>query len=642
MRAAWRFIASFLVLAAPLSAAAFVTTVDATGDVGAYPSMRLNAGRPVISYQDVGNGDLKLATCTSGCDTPTPAWVITTIDSSGNAGAMNSMQLNNGNPVVSYYDWTNEDLKLATCTANCASSSPSWVIVTVDSAGDVGRLSSLQLNNGNPVISYFDQTNGRLKLATCTANCATSSPTWLITVVDSTSSALTGWDTSLQLNGGNPVISYHDRGNGTLRLATCTANCASASPTWVLALVDGGSGIAGRYNSLRLNGGNPVISYHDEVARHLKLATCTANCASSSPSWVIVTVDEAGSGLWTSLQLDEGRPVVSYYGSSRLRLAACTGGCATSSPTWSISTLDVGFDTNWDSDLQLAGRNAFVSYYDTFYGDLRLAYAPIVRSTEVANYQGLWWRPEGRESGWGLNIAHQGDILFMTWFTYDITSSPMWLVMSEGRKSSHGIYSGDLYRTTGPAFSTSPWTGGVSLSKVGRATFTFDDEGTKGEFRFTVNNLTAWGPITRQVFASPVPQCTAGSSPSTTNYQDLWWGAPAGSESGWGVNIAHQGDVVFATWFTYAPGGTGMWYVMSDGRRTGTGRFSGTLYRTTGPGYNRIGDWNPALVTVTPVGTGTFAFSDASNGTFAYTVDGVSQTKAITRQVFSAPTTVCR
>jgi hypothetical protein len=26
---------------------------------------------------------------------------------------------------------------------------------------------------------------------------------------------------------------------------------------------------------------------------------------------------------------------------------------------------------------------------------------------------------------------------------------------------------------------------------------------------------------------------------------------PGGSESGWGVNLTHQGDTIFASWFTY-------------------------------------------------------------------------------------------
>jgi len=56
--------------------------------------------------------------------------------------------------VVSYYDVNNGHLKLATCTANCATASPTWQIVTVDSAGTVGQFSSLALNaSGLPVVS---------------------------------------------------------------------------------------------------------------------------------------------------------------------------------------------------------------------------------------------------------------------------------------------------------------------------------------------------------------------------------------------------------------------------------------------------------------------------------------------------------
>ncbi len=44
----------------------------------------------------------------------------------------------------------------------------------------------------------------------------------------------------------------------------------------------------------------------------------------------------------------------------------------------------------------------------------------------------------------------------------------------------------------------------------------------------------------------------------------------------------------------------------------------------------------------TTVGTATATFTDGNSATFAYTVSGVTQSKAITRQVFVAPGTVCR
>jgi hypothetical protein len=259
------------------------------------------------------------------------------------------------------------------------------------------------------------------------------------------------------------------------------------------------------------------------------------------------------------------------------------------------------------------------------------------------NFQALWWRaPADSESGWGLNITHQGDTLFATWFTYDVDGSGMWLVVSDARKIGENAYSGTLYRTTGPAFNASPFNGSqVVVTPVGMASFIFTDS-NNGTFSYAVGNVMQSKAITRQIYSSPIATCAAGGTAGATpSYQDLWWRSPAGSESGWGVNITHQGDILFATWFTYAANGRGMWLVMSDGRRTAAGTYTGTLYRTTGPAFS-VAQWNASEVKVTAAGTGTFTFPEGGNGTFAYTLDGISQTKAITRQVYSTPATVCR
>ena len=259
------------------------------------------------------------------------------------------------------------------------------------------------------------------------------------------------------------------------------------------------------------------------------------------------------------------------------------------------------------------------------------------------NFQALWWNaPANSESGWGVNIAHQGDVLFATWFTYDTDGSGMWLVMSDGRLAGTNTYSGALYRTTGPAFSSASFSPSqVVATPVGSATFTFSDA-NNGSFLYTVNGITQTKPIVRQTYASPVPTCAADTSGAgSTNFQDLWWRSPANSESGWGLNITHQGDILFATWFTYGTDGRGMWLVMSEGRRTTTNTYSGALYRTRGPAFN-ASPWDRNQVTVTQVGSATLTFSNANNGTFSYTVDGVSQSKPITRQVFANPVTVCR
>ena len=271
------------------------------------------------------------------------------------------------------------------------------------------------------------------------------------------------------------------------------------------------------------------------------------------------------------------------------------------------------------------------------------------------NVEGLWWNsPAGSESGWGVNITHQGDVLFATWFTYDTDGSGLWLVMPDGTKTGANAYSGALYRTTGPAFDSPQFDPSkVASTQVGSASFSFGDA-NDGTFTYTVNGITQSKSITRQIFGTPAPTCLQGSAsagttasygtgtPAGPNYQDLWWRAPAGSESGWGVNLTHQGNILFATWFTYDATGKGMWLVMPDGERLGnTAAFSGALYRTTGPAFDAR-PWDPAQVSATSVGSATFSFGDADNGTFTYTVNGETQAKAITRQVFGTPVTVCQ
>jgi hypothetical protein len=42
------------------------------------------------------------------------------------------------------------------------------------------------------------------------------------------------------------------------------------------------------------------------------------------------------------------------------------------------------------------------------------------------------------------------------------------------------------------------------------------------------------------------------------------------------------------------------------------------------------------------VGSATLTFADSNTANFSYTVNGVSQTKPVTREVFAAPGTVCQ
>lgn len=125
-----------------------------------------------------------------------------------------------------------------------------------------------------------------------------------------------------------------------------------------------------------------------------------------------------------------------------------------------------------------------------------------------------------------------------------------------------------------------------------------------------------------------------------TNYQDLWWNSPSGSEFGWGINLAQQGARIFATWFTYDHDHTPMWLVATM-LNTAPATYTGTLFRTTGPAFNAV-PFNPARIVATSVGTAALTFTDGNTATFSYTVNGVRQTKPVTREEFVPPGTVCQ
>jgi lysyl endopeptidase len=244
-------------------------------------------------------------------------------------------------------------------------------------------------------------------------------------------------------------------------------------------------------------------------------------------------------------------------------------------------------------------------------------------NTEAENRTSLWWN--AAEPGWGLNVNHQGNILFATLFTYD-AGGPLWLVMSEGLRQNDGSYQGTLYRTRGPAFNAVPFVG-VTSTPVGTMRIAFFGANAAA-LSYSVDGVQVSKSLTRQEFG-PLPSCgwSAFDRSFAQNYQDLWFNP---NESGWGVNITHQGNTLFATLFVYDASGRPLWLVMSNGARTSSG-FSGPLYRMSGPVFD-ASPW--AGATPTPVGTMTFTPSHGNSATLTYTFNNVTVSKQVQRQVF--------
>lgn len=125
------------------------------------------------------------------------------------------------------------------------------------------------------------------------------------------------------------------------------------------------------------------------------------------------------------------------------------------------------------------------------------------------------------------------------------------------------------------------------------------------------------------------------ATPNFRDGNDLWI---VPEESGWGLNLFHQGEMLFASLFVYGPDGRARWYTASSlmgGYATDRPIvYSGPLYESTGPAFGA--PFDPSRVTRRQVGTMSVELGSQKLATDTrirnyaivnYTVDGVQVSK---------------
>ena len=193
------------------------TTVD-SGGVGSFASETIGAdGLPFVSYSDGLHDVLKVLHCGSlDCSTGN---TITTVDSP-NVGAHSSVTIGiDGLPVISYSDDANSTLKVLHCGTLGCSSGDTKTTVDNSNLGIFGGYTSVTIGaDGHPFVSYYDFTNGALKLLHCgTIDCSSGN-----TSTTADNSENDGLDTAVTIGAdGLPLISYLDVTHSQLKVLHC-------------------------------------------------------------------------------------------------------------------------------------------------------------------------------------------------------------------------------------------------------------------------------------------------------------------------------------------------------------------------------------------------------------------------------------
>ena len=128
----------------------------------------------------------------------------------------------------------------------------------------------------------------------------------------------------------------------------------------------------------------------------------------------------------------------------------------------------------------------------------RMAQTGFPGTVPAVNYSGMWWNAS--ESGWGLSIS-QGSTnqVFAVWFMYDTAGLPTWYTLELGSWTSTGlqsVYSGSIFRYTGPNFANTFDPNEVVGTMVGTGTLRFDSAGT-GRLDYTIAGTSGSKKIAR-------------------------------------------------------------------------------------------------------------------------------------------------
>ena len=348
-----------------------ITAADPTSGAGAnatgrFPSIALSAdGFPIIAYLDGASLGMKVMKCTNAnCIGGT---TITLVDPGVSSREPSITVPADGLPIISYTAAGVDDLKVLKC-GNTACSLGNTV-TTLDSVFSVGRFSSIAAAaDGLPIISYWDSSNGRLKIAKCgNATCTTAT----LTTADTTPSQ--GAHTSLVIPAdGRPVVSYNDYGVGALKVLKCgNAACTSGN---VSSVVDASFGLEIASSIAIASDGLPIISYGNFGGTGLKVVKC-GNAACSSGNTFTLVDSTSGVGFPSSMVVPtDGRPVIAYrdINQNDVRAVKCGNAACTSGNQLSVvdSADFVGFDLAMTVP---ADGRPVIAYFDATNNRLKIA-----------------------------------------------------------------------------------------------------------------------------------------------------------------------------------------------------------------------------------------------------------------------------
>ena len=308
----------------------------------------------------------------------------------------------NGTAWVSYQDTTTDDLRVAHTVSyggsGCAPAATEWSCEVVDAASQVGGYSAIVVEDGAPLVTYWDSGRNDLRFARPTVGgTPCDADGWTCGVVDSGQVGAYADDLAVDLQG-RAWAAYRYSGSGTgpkaaklvvaIHLGSGGTGCGDGSPEWTCVQV-AKTGNVGLDTGIAFDsGGFAWVHYWNN--QNLNLARLDPGGAASrcgtDTDWECTTIHDVADsvGEYGGIAFGgDGSAWIAYYGATatdayvaRYVGAGSGSGCGSGgSSAWACSTLDASGDVGafWMGIATDPNGMPWVSYFDRGNGALKVA-----------------------------------------------------------------------------------------------------------------------------------------------------------------------------------------------------------------------------------------------------------------------------
>jgi PKD repeat protein len=299
------------------------TFYDLPGNTGQEVSLAETAVGPAVAAYLGGSSFDLVYQVAAGDGSDSGQWSsVVTVDATGNTGRFPELRIVSGNPAITYWNTTNNQMLQTRSITNSGDLPISWLgsVIIEDAAADenIQPLECYDLAGGNPAVAYYyyDNPADHLRFVRSSDALGDGAGDWTNKFNLDNDDGSGSWSCfGIQTMSGNPAIMYRDP-NGNQTVFRTASNAGGTA--WNAGLSIAPASEVGGFGSFLLVDGNPALAYQTNSDGDLKYVRSETASGAAAQDWdTVETIDTTNYvGAFVHLVMVDGKPAVCYQDST--------------------------------------------------------------------------------------------------------------------------------------------------------------------------------------------------------------------------------------------------------------------------------------------------------------------------------------